>query len=111
MGSTISLRPPHQLPSALPSFIHWIRAAMDSRNVEVQTKATSVSSLWTRMNARQGLPFAQQAIVHMAKDADYVGSYRLTIWSTKWMTYDNVFFLSFVPPLAWLVIMKRAVPK
>eukprot|EP00405_Crypthecodinium_cohnii_P041643 CAMPEP_0206555072 /NCGR_PEP_ID=MMETSP0325_2-20121206/17564_1 /ASSEMBLY_ACC=CAM_ASM_000347 /TAXON_ID=2866 /ORGANISM="Crypthecodinium cohnii, Strain Seligo" /LENGTH=84 /DNA_ID=CAMNT_0054055279 /DNA_START=102 /DNA_END=356 /DNA_ORIENTATION=+ len=77
--------------------------------VRQYAETSSVTSLWTRINARRGLPFAQQA-VHMAKDADYVGDYKLTIFSTKWLTFDNVFWLSFATPIAWILISKR-VPK
>nr|ABI14364.1 unknown [Pfiesteria piscicida] len=84
---------------------------MEQPGVIVQraAQASSMSALWSRMNARSGLPFARQA-VHMKEDGYYVGDYRLTIFSTKWLMHDNVLFATFLLPAAWVWLMNR-VPK
>merc|ERR1711933_231870 len=81
------------------------------------SRASSVSTLWTRLNARrhvQGLPMllpvARGAVVRMAAEADMVGDVKLTIWNAKWFWHDNIIFFCFALPAGWVWLMNR-VPK
>mmetsp|Transcript_116077 Transcript_116077/g.369325 ORF Transcript_116077/g.369325 Transcript_116077/m.369325 type:complete len:89 (-) Transcript_116077:154-420(-) len=76
-------------------------------------QASSLSSLWSRLNAHKGLPFAAKAVAELkedGRDGDYVGDYKLTVWNARWQWTDNVIFLTFLCPAAWVWMMSK-VPK
>merc|ERR1712194_344181 len=84
----------------------WQSMQNPSEAITQYAQASSFGSMWTKMNARNKLPFSAKAVLM----EDFAGDKKLTVYNTKWMMHDNILFLTFLLPAGWVWIMNR-VPK